>query len=180
MFYILFKDQWTEHQFLYLTPQAQKARLEPTMPGRSVEQQKKFLNKRSAMINENEPVTLYHIMSKELIAVDCHENLKSCHQRMEQDQIHHLLITKNKKFLGLLSARDLLQYKHVNNASIAAVETILNTVVVGAHESTPLGQAALVLKHEKISSMIVLDDDKEIIGIVTVNDFLEKIAEIMP
>jgi signal-transduction protein with cAMP-binding, CBS, and nucleotidyltransferase domain len=176
MFFIQFKDQWVDHQFNYLCDDAERARLEATRPGNP----KKFINKRATLVSLEDPDTLYHIMTKDLISVNHDDSLQHCYTRMERDQIHHLLVQKKGKFLGLLSSRDLLQYKKIKNAGLAPVETILNTVVVAAHESTPIGQAALVLKNEKISSMIVLDDDRDIIGIVTVNDFLEKIAQIMP
>lgn len=180
MFFIHFKDQWVDHQFLYLSEEAEAARLEPTRPGNTPEKQKKFLNRRFPLIHTEDPQKLYHIMSKDLITVDSDDTLHHCFSRMERDGIHHLIVKKRGKFLGLLSSRDLLQYKRIKNAGLATVETILNTVVVAAHENTTLGQAALVLKNEKISSIIVLNDDREIAGIVTVNDFLEKISEVFP
>jgi len=180
MFYIQFKDQWIDHHFPYLSHEAERARLEPTRPGNTPEMQKKFLNRRFPLIDADDPLTLSHIMTKNLITVDSDDTLHHCYSRMERDEIHHLIVKKKGKFLGLLSARDLLQYKRVKNAGVATVENILNTVVLAAHESTTIGQAALVLKNEKISSLIVLNDDREIYGIVTVNDFLEKVSEVFP
>ncbi len=176
MFYIQFKDQWVDHQFSYLTEDAERARLEGTRPGN----EKKFVNRRSPLVICEELQTLSHIMTKDLISVSHDDDILHAYRRMERDQIHHLLVLKKGKFLGLLSSTDLLPYKKVKYAGMATVETILNTVIVAAHESATLGQAALVLKNEKISSMIVLNDDKEICGIVTVNDFLDKIAEVFP
>lgn len=176
MFYLLFKDQWVEHQFPYLSDQAERARLDPTLPGNL----KKFTNKRSPLVQSDQVQALYQIMSKELTHIDKDATIAEAYKKMIKADIHHLLVFHQDQFYGLLSLTDILPYKKVNYAGQAKVEAILNTVVLAAHESTSLGRTAMVLRGEKISSLVVLNDDLQVSGIVTVNDFLRKVSEVFP
>lgn len=177
MFYILFKDQWVEHSFDYLSLTAQKARLEPTLPNTSNRDLKKFRNNRPENAGERPKIPVGQIMSKQIIQVTGNQTITDCIKKMEKENIHHLVVQENEKFLGLISQRDLLPFKKIKNAGGAKIELILNTVILGVHESTTLGEVCLVLYREKISSLPVLDDDLQVCGIVTINDVLRKSSE---
>lgn len=168
MFYLLFKNKWVEHQIDYLSSENDRARLDPTLPGKSG---KAFMSHRAQPLESAyRDLYLADIMSKNLVSVDQKTSLQDCYKLLIKKQIHHLIIENEGVFVGVISDRDLMAYTKVPFAAEQSVQTVMTNVVLAAHESVTVGRAALVLNKEKISSLPVLSDDCKIIGLVTLRD----------
>lgn len=176
MFYLLFKNKWVEHQLEYVGTENDSARIEPTLPGKSG---RPFLGSKYRLVNDQPALCLIDVMSKDLISVSHTTPLKDCYQIFESKGIHHLIVEDHGRFIGVISDRDVATYKKVPFAADLKAESITTNIVLAAHESVTVGQAALALNREKISCLPVLNDDTELVGIVTLRDMARVLSEII-
>tara|TARA_R110000868_G_scaffold68518_7_gene202575 strand:+ start:13751 stop:14278 length:528 start_codon:yes stop_codon:yes gene_type:complete len=171
MIYLLFKNQWVEHEPDYLSHEQESVRLEPTLVGaKSNTKNQRF------RIHDGKPIiSIADIMSRDILHVTHNTPLSVCSSIMKNEGVHHLAVFNDGHFCGLISDRDILFTSHLltDKKTAAAVAT---TVVMAIHENAPAGLTANVLLHEGINALPVLDDDLNICGIVTTRDFLRVLS----
>lgn len=180
MFYIYLKNQWVHHAPSYLNPDSQKVRLEPTQIGQSKWSRPKVNPELRNQVKQRPTMAANEIMSKNIHTIEHTSSLKECDNLMKRHNINHLIINRENFFYGVLSYRDLAQYKKIPESSKLSVNKLVTTVVIGAEENAPLGACALVLEHENINCLPILGEDLEVIGILTSKDLLAMFAKLMP
>lgn len=108
------------------------------------------------------------LMTTALITVHPHEQVTSAHAEMEVGVVRHLPVVDDRGHLvGVLSDRDIVRSR---NKRIADVMT--RDVVTISPES-PASVAAAIMLEQKISSVLVVDDNGSLVGVVTQTDFLD-------
>jgi CBS domain-containing protein len=178
VFYLLFKSRWVEHTPSYLDEAATTARLEPTLVGRG--RSEPAMQSGRLKVKDRHATSLGEIMGADLVTISSRETLARAYHTMQEHRIHHLIITHAGKFMGVISDRDLEGMRRVPEGGSLKIEAITTTVVLAAHESTPIGACAWVFAHEAISSLPILNDDLEVVGIVTVRDLLRELGRLIP
>ena len=127
------------------------------------------------------------LMSKVLLSLDLDDNLAKARSLFEQNPIHHILITENKKLVGIITDRDL--YQHLSPTIGTRKETYSDTALlqkklhlimsrdlVTAPKDITLNQAVLLFDQRHISCLPIVDDNFQAIGIITWRDILKVIA----
>ena len=169
-FYLATKGTLHPHDFRYLAGDYEKARMEPTIvPGKIKELVKP--------IHPENKVDFFaiDIMSKMVKTLNSKSSLSDVRSLMQIENIRHVPIVENHKFMGMISDRDLLKLDMAGTFTFLKAEEVMNTLIVVATEETPLAHIARVLLEEKISAIPIVNDKFHLSGIVTISDILRTV-----
>lgn len=127
-------------------------------------------------------------MTTKLRMVDIDDQLTVVKQLFEQHPIHHLLVTENKKLVGVITDRDL--YKHLSPTLGTSKEThtdisqahkkvhlIMAKEPISAKADISVNDAVLMFYDHHISCLPIVDDNKHPIGIITWHDIIAIMAK---
>lgn len=153
------------YDFNYLKNDFEKARLEPTL----VHGESKHESKAGTKVD----FFAIDVMSSPVKTLSVDSKLEDVRTLMKLDGIRHVPITKNGKFIGMISDRDLLKLDLAGTFSFLKAEDAMNTLVVVASEETSLAHIARVLLEEKISALPVINDKHHLTGIISRSDILK-------
>ena len=117
------------------------------------------------------------VMTKKIISVPIGTTLFEANQLMFEKRLRHLpVIDESNQVIGLLSQRDL---KYVPNSRKISVELMMSTPVKFVDQNLSLRNAIFQMLQNKISSLLVIDNDDAIIGIVTSDDLLWHLSHLL-
>jgi CBS domain-containing protein len=113
-----------------------------------------------------------------VIAIDSNQSMSSAYQKMRENNIRHLSVSRGKKIIGMLSIKDFVNYYNFKFCQCGN-----NEDQIGQHmhedlqtvpEATSIQKAAQIMKENKIGSLLVtLNND--ITGIVTEEIFTRQV-----
>ncbi len=127
-------------------------------------------------------------MTSKVICVNPDDRLLVAEAHFREKKIHHLLVTKNDKLVGILSFGDLLyllnrmnndgfeQYRNRIRLKNYRVSEIMTQSVVTIQINEPIINALELLLHKKINCLPVLDGT-DITGILTTRDILKYLVK---
>ena len=116
-------------------------------------------------------------MTKKLISVPLGTTLFEANQLMTEKRIRHLpILSEMDEVIGILSQRDL---QYVPNSKNILVEMMMSTPVRRISDNAPLRTAIFEMLQNKISSVLVSDEDDVVVGIVTTDDLLWHLAHLL-
>lgn len=116
-------------------------------------------------------------MTKKLITVPMGTTLKTASNLMMEKRIRHLPVTDElDDIVGMISDRDI---HRLADSKTLPVEMLMTSPVVAVNQSTPVRRATLKMLQEKISSVLVVDDNEVVLGIVTTDDLLWHLAHLL-
>jgi acetoin utilization protein AcuB len=113
---------------------------------------------------------LQDVMTRRVETVSVVESVEAALSRMRQKRIRHLVVTRGKEVVGVVSTRDLKSLGSPRNAQ--AVEDVMVSPAITAAPEMTLRKAANLLRGRTIGCLPVMQDD-ELVGIVTTTDLLE-------
>lgn len=90
---------------------------------------------------------------------------------MRRYRISGVPVTKNKKLVGILTNRD-LRFETRTDIPISQVMTRENLITVPV--GTTLDEAELILHQHRVEKLLVVDDNYELKGLITVKDIQKK------
>ena len=95
--------------------------------------------------------------------------------KMQKNESRHLPVVNDDGLItGIVSDRDLLKAGERSNSPLSK---IMVKEVLSARDTAPLKEMALVMLHERISCLPILNDLNELVGIVTKTDILRYLAQ---
>ncbi len=118
---------------------------------------------------------LQEIMSEDVATVPAEETAERAWERMRVQRIHHLVVTRDRVAVGILTDRDLGGSRGSKLRGGKTVAELMTPNVVSAMRTTTVRQAANMLRGSAIGCLPVFDKGK-LIGIVTVSDLLELVG----
>ncbi len=166
-FYLISKAKLFEHHFDYLKPNTGR-RLEPTLlPLHSV-----VPDKRSESVTNTYAI---EVMTKDPLALSPSSSAAQALALMQEHDIHHLPIVAEGDILGIVSDRDLLKLKDKSSLlkGQLSLEWFMSKIIILCDEETPIDHIAKVFCHEKINGILVLNEKRELSGIITHHDLLK-------
>ncbi|MAA72296.1 MAG: hypothetical protein CL679_11305 [Bermanella sp.] len=176
-------DQGSSAIRQYTVPkQSGTAPLEASNPVRSVKGQSQSGHQAYADNQQsNQPIQkvyqAFEIMSQPVVSMDLSAlELESAWQTMQQYKIKHLPITQNGTLNAIVSEGDILKalaFKHPR-------AQWLQKKVYAATEQTDIHQLAHVMFDEHIGCLPIVNEEKEIIGMVTRSDILKLTSQYGP
>lgn len=117
-------------------------------------------------------LTVSDLMSTALITVNVNEPIKEAHAEMQVGVIRHLPVVDDRgRLVGVLSDRDLLKANATKKPHKVA-DVMTRDMVTVAPDATAESAAGLMLDN-KISSVLVVDDQSTLIGVITQTDYVE-------
>lgn len=130
------------------------------------------------------------LMSTDLVTLSAGETLDLAEEVMKLARIRHLPVTSGGRLVGLVTHRDLLRASVSVLAGIddrtreemmreIPVADIMNREVETISPDAQLSEAAITLLEHKWGCLPVVDEDQELVGILTEADFLKLIARIL-
>lgn len=137
-------------------------------------------------MKHNEPV--HKIMAADPVSVHEKQKLSDVHHLIVERKIHHVPVVSGRKLIGLISGNDLLRvsWGDVNRQDPRQVDTLLDTLtirdamqedVVTVRRHDTVRRAAELLSQGEYHSLPVLDDDDELVGMVTSTDLIKYLLE---
>ena len=117
-------------------------------------------------------------MEESMVAVEPTASIREAAQKMRENNIRHLSISRGNKIVGILSIKDFANYysfkyfqgknqeDQIGNYMREKLETV--------PESTSIHKAARLMKENKIGSLLVTGNE-DIAGIVTEEIFTRKV-----
>jgi CBS domain-containing protein len=122
-----------------------------------------------------------------LLTVDVSDPLDRVYRIMRDHPVHHVPVLERGKLVGIISSSDLLRHRAVSGDSNRTFEPsfadettareVMETSLVTVRPRDPLLKAAQLLIKESFSSIMVVDDFGELVGILTIRDLLRHLVE---
>lgn len=109
---------------------------------------------------------LREIMSKPAEVVAPEDSVASARARMSRARVHHLVATKGRDVVGIVSERDL-----EGAAPDTPIEALMSSPAVTAPASMTVRDAAKVLRGHSIGSLPIVERGR-VVGMVTITDLL--------
>lgn len=110
-------------------------------------------------------------------------SLREAKQLFERERFHHLVISERQKIVGVISDRDVLkaispfignpmERSQDRSTLTKRIHQIMKRSLVTIGPGATAAEAAKTMLRENVSCLPVVDDDRQILGIVTVRDFV--------
>ncbi len=112
------------------------------------------------------------IMSTPVETIAAETSVAEARTRMKREGIHHLVISRGKRLIGVVSSRDLAA-----SAATDAVSSLVAGKTVTATPRTTVREAANLLRGRNIGCLPIVDAPGEVVGMVTVSDLLELLGK---
>ncbi len=119
---------------------------------------------------------LQDIMRTDVVTVEATQSASNAWTRMRQQRIRHLPVTDNGQLVGIVSERDLGGPRGQATRRGRTVGDLMTTRVVSASPKTTLRQAANLMRSRQIGSLLVTDENDQLVGIVTATDVLDELG----
>ena len=128
--------------------------------------------------------SIKNIMSPNVISVNLTQKISEIRQLMADEEIHHVPIVSGRKLVGMISSADMMRMS-VSSAYGAdqraidamldhefTIEKAMRTDVVTLKESETVRDAARELRSSTFHSLPIVDDEGNLVGIVTSADLI--------
>lgn len=118
-----------------------------------------------------------NIMTTGLINVFKGTSLHQAFRLMKKNNIRHLPVEDDTgKIIGVISQRELSAHSEVEDVT---VETVMNTSVEYIDQNSSLKVAINTMLQQKISCVLITNENAKPIGIVTTDDLLAYLANLL-
>lgn len=114
-------------------------------------------------------LTVSDLMTTQLITVNASEPIKEARAEMDIGVVRHLPVVDDRgRLVGVVSDRDLLASKRGHR-----IADVMTRDVITTRPDALAAEAASVMLDHKISSVLVVNEDQLLVGMITQTDYLE-------
>ena len=118
------------------------------------------------------------IMTKDLVQVPWGTSLYDAEQLMDEKRIRHLpVIGPDGEAVGIISKRNITG---LIGSKTIPVERIMQSPVEFVYEELPLRSAIFKMLENKVSCLLVANEQNMVTGIITTDDLLWHLTELLP
>lgn len=112
------------------------------------------------------------IMNKNIISADKNEKVWEVAQKMKKYNIGFIPVIDDKKIIGVITDRDIIVSAIANNNDQnETIENYINKNIISINLDDDIKNALDLMATNKIKRLIV-DDNKKVVGIVSLSDIL--------
>jgi len=133
-------------------------------------------------MKKNDPIS--KIMSTEVVSVHLGQKLSDVRHIICESKIHHVPVVDGKKLVGLISFTDLMKLNIViSGADERTVDAIVDqqftiqdvmvTKLTTLSNASTVREASQILAEGNFHSLPVVDQQQQIVGIVTMTDLIQ-------
>jgi CBS domain-containing protein len=132
------------------------------------------------------------VMTRDVTTVFEESNLQEVLAILGPYRFRHLPVVDGKRLVGILSHRDLLHVTSQGLDKTAAaqaretrlleqtfVRDVMNTNVLTTHTDATVADAARSMLDNKVGALVVVNDQEELLGIVTETDLLRCLVQML-
>jgi CBS-domain-containing membrane protein len=117
-------------------------------------------------------LTVEDVMTTAVVVVQAGSAIDRAELEMKFAEVRHLpVVDARNHVIGILSDRDFIKAAGHGDKPFP-VGKAMSTDVITVGPTTPAARAVALLIEHKISALPVISDEEELVGIVTVTDFL--------
>lgn len=147
----------------------------------------KIYRRAKYMPSQHQPAILAsQIMSSPVITLAEETTLEEAWKLICEHRFRHVpIISRKKKLIAIISDRDLLQagigqIPANQPPTSRTVRDVMKTHVLAAHPDTEIREIARVLFEEHIGAMPIVDQQENLVGIITRSDILRALVDHAP
>jgi acetoin utilization protein AcuB len=131
-------------------------------------------------------------MTRKVITVDPQANIFEAQELMAQNHIRHLpVVEANGRLLGIVTDRDIrsaLPYKFFKkapaneekkNLAQLKIKEIMTREPITISPSHTIQDALLIIQDSKVGALPVVDEDRKLMGIISVRDLLRAFTNVL-
>ncbi len=120
----------------------------------------------------NEPIST--IMTHEVFTLSPEDTLAKVREVLLTKRFHHLPVVKGKKLVGIITSYDLTKLAgEVGEYDRIRVQDVMTTKVATLGPTELIGAAAQVFLEHLFHGLPIVDEDHNLVGIVTTHDILK-------
>ena len=125
-----------------------------------------------------EAKTVADIMTRRVIFLREEDNLSRIVEGMEHFGLRHLPVLDGDKLVGMITHRDMLKILSAadRREDTTFVASIMTRDPIAVRPETTIPEAARILLKARFGCLPVVDERRNVIGIVTEHDFLKVLA----
>jgi len=128
---------------------------------------------RSDLINNPDEEQIAMLMSRNLIIASPDEDVKDVASRMIENNVRRVpVVNDDGELVGIITSFDIVSQAFTKLEVEDAVEKYMITTVPTTWEKTPLNVAFESMKQFGLKSILALDDNAQLSGILTETDFI--------
>ena len=128
---------------------------------------------RSDLINNPDEEQIAMLMSRNLITASPDEDVKDVAKRMIENNVRRVpVVNDDGDLVGIITSFDLVSQALTKIDVDDAVENYMITTVPTTWDKTPLNVAFESMKQFGLKSILAIDDDAQLSGILTETDFI--------
>jgi IMP dehydrogenase len=106
------------------------------------------------------------------VTIEPEQPISAALEFMRRYKISGVPVTKNKKLVGILTNRDL---RFVSRTDIPIADVMTRNNLITVPVGTTLEQAEQILHQHRVEKLLVVNDDYELKGLITVKDIQKKL-----
>ena len=118
-------------------------------------------------------------MVKYPYTVEKNMSLAAADEFMSKCSIRHLPVVDGENLVGVVSDRDIRSMDVRNYAAIACVEDVMSRNVFVVDKDSKLSRVLDAMASKKYGSVLVRDENHDILGIFTTTDALKMLSELI-
>lgn len=120
------------------------------------------------------------IMSSPVHSVNEEDSLSAVSDQFNKYNFRHMPVFKNGQMTGMISDRDILKANCDPNSANFKVKDVMTKEALLAKENSEITFLARVMLEENISALPIIDDEHNIVGMVTHTDILKVVMTSFP
>ncbi|KFM18259.1 Inosine-5'-monophosphate dehydrogenase protein [Marine Group I thaumarchaeote SCGC AAA799-P11] len=115
------------------------------------------------------------IMQKNVITIEHDKTVHDAAVILKEKEISFLVIMRNKKPVGVVSERDIVQKVAAKDAKASSVqlEDVMSKKFRWVSPDTPIEGAVQKMLNNNIRRLIILDNDENLVGVITQTNLAE-------
>ena len=130
---------------------------------------------RSDLINNPDEEQIAMLMTRDLVVANPDEDVKDVAKRMIENDVRRVpVVNDDGDLVGIITSFDLVSQSLTKLEIDDAVENYMITTVPTTWDKAPLNVAFESMKQFGLKSILAIDDDAQLCGILTETDFIEE------
>jgi acetoin utilization protein AcuB len=121
-------------------------------------------------------MTVAELMTANTVTVEPGDTLEAAHAKMEVGRFRQVPVVDHQRLVGILTDRDTRQHK--GQLAHTRVDAVMSRHPFSVHPSTPVREAAHLLRANKIGGLPVVEGSK-LVGIITATDMLRALEDVL-
>ncbi len=120
-------------------------------------------------------MNVQEIMKTRVETVDADLSLEEAARRMDLSRIRHLVVTRGREVVGIVSDRDVTAFPTERERAGRTVADVMTPAAATAAPGMPVRAAANLLRGRSIGCLPVIEEGR-LVGILTISDLLDLVG----